>query len=267
MVSRINKNEIVAQELAKKIRLERQLAVEVRKLFRDMSNEFENIYKASGVIMPTNRYLNKWQNLLLDHYKRVSKAFLFHSRSNLKHMGLLKETKQLDQEIEQRVQAYINQHSLVQANIINNTNSEEILSIINKIRSEAALNGIILSNEEIAKQVSIEFKRRGIGRSETIAMTETQNVAEQSKVIEANTLLVGAAVINNITSDNLKKEWVTILDERTRLTHALADSQVVDVNQPFIVGGYSLMSPGDSSLGAPLEEIINCRCSTVYFSQ
>jgi len=54
--------------------------------------------------------------------------------------------------------------------------------------------------------------------------------------------------------------WQTQEDERVRPHHAEADLQTVPVDMPFSVGGYSMMFPGDDSLGAPLEEIIGCRC-------
>lgn len=56
------------------------------------------------------------------------------------------------------------------------------------------------------------------------------------------------------------KKWRAHKDELTRATHARADGQTVPVDEPFIVGGYALMFPGDTSLGAPPQEIANCRC-------
>ena len=36
------------------------------------------------------------------------------------------------------------------------------------------------------------------------------------------------------------------------------------LDQPFIVGGSKLMFPGDNSLGAAANEIIQCRCTQYY---
>lgn len=58
-----------------------------------------------------------------------------------------------------------------------------------------------------------------------------------------------------------EKMWVARHDSRVRESHADADGQVVPVNQPFLVGGYTMMHPGDRS--APPGETINCRCITV----
>lgn len=54
--------------------------------------------------------------------------------------------------------------------------------------------------------------------------------------------------------------WASMRDEVTRNSHWKADGQTVPVNEPFIVGGYRMMFPLDDSLGAPVKEIINCRC-------
>lgn len=57
------------------------------------------------------------------------------------------------------------------------------------------------------------------------------------------------------------KEWHTIMDGRERDTHAIANGQIVPIDEPFIVGGYKMMFPRDVTYGAPPKEIINCRCS------
>ena len=59
----------------------------------------------------------------------------------------------------------------------------------------------------------------------------------------------------------LKKEWLATLDGRTRPAHGAADGQQVDEDQPFIVDGYKMMYPGDTS--APAYLVYNCRCTTV----
>lgn len=58
------------------------------------------------------------------------------------------------------------------------------------------------------------------------------------------------------------KRWVAVMDSRTRGTHRKANGQVKKLDEPFIVGGYKMMHPGDSSLGAPAKEVIHERCTT-----
>lgn len=60
-----------------------------------------------------------------------------------------------------------------------------------------------------------------------------------------------------------QKEWQATGDGRTRDSHAAAGSQVVDIDKPFKVNGYNMQHPGDSSGGAPISEIANCRCAVL----
>lgn len=73
-------------------------------------------------------------------------------------------------------------------------------------------------------------------------------------------------IYNWINHQNLvdKKQnthtWVSMRDERVRVSHWEADGQTVPINEPFIINGYKMMFPLDDSMGAPIDEIINCRC-------
>lgn len=60
----------------------------------------------------------------------------------------------------------------------------------------------------------------------------------------------------------LQKEWASSLDERARESHVEADGQRVGMNEQFSVGGYLLDYPGDAN--GPAEEVIMCRCVTLY---
>lgn len=59
------------------------------------------------------------------------------------------------------------------------------------------------------------------------------------------------------------RQWVASMDSRTRKSHRLADLQQRVLGEPFNVGKYLMMYPGDGSLGAPAKEIIHCRCTTI----
>ncbi len=59
---------------------------------------------------------------------------------------------------------------------------------------------------------------------------------------------------------NVTRMWMATLDDRTREEHQMLDGQVVGVDDPFEIEGYSGMYPGD--FGAP-EMDINCRCTTI----
>jgi hypothetical protein len=59
------------------------------------------------------------------------------------------------------------------------------------------------------------------------------------------------------------KFWINTKDKRTRTSHLAMKQNVIEINQPFNVGGVSMMYPGDP-LGSPIsqlaKEVVNCRC-------
>ena len=61
--------------------------------------------------------------------------------------------------------------------------------------------------------------------------------------------------------EGMERMWLSTIDSRTRPSHVLADGQRVGLTDPFIVGGFPLMFPGDPS--GPAGEVIQCRCTTL----
>jgi hypothetical protein len=114
--------------------------------------------------------------------------------------------------------------------------------------------------DAIAKRIF--GKISGVGRltaqarARTIARTETHNAQTYASDMAAES-----------TGLTLIREWLANEDKRTRPTHGLqfpagADGQKVSMNEPFDVGGFKLMRPGDTT--GPAEETINCRCGLLY---
>lgn len=80
---------------------------------------------------------------------------------------------------------------------------------------------------------------------------------------EANTIYNYVRNEEAIRSGKTRKQWIAIEDEATRPTHRDVDMRVLPINQYFLVGNSLMRYPKDP-LGSP-EEIINCRCSIIYF--
>lgn len=59
----------------------------------------------------------------------------------------------------------------------------------------------------------------------------------------------------------LEKMWRRSGKLHPRLTHELADGQIVEVDKPFVVGGIEIPKPRDPSI--PAGERINCGCQSV----
>jgi uncharacterized protein with gpF-like domain len=90
---------------------------------------------------------------------------------------------------------------------------------------------------------------------------------DRSKVIaenEANIVQNHLDYVDAINNGYRFKRWDAIVDNKTRDTHLEVNGTVVPIDEPFIVGGYEMMYPGSDELGAPPEEIVNCRCSVEY---
>lgn len=67
------------------------------------------------------------------------------------------------------------------------------------------------------------------------------------------------------TDTEMERMWLSTVDSRTRPTHVLADQQRTGVTDPFMVGGFALMFPGDPS--GPAQEVIQCRCTTLLLEK
>lgn len=97
------------------------------------------------------------------------------------------------------------------------------------------------------------LKSRGnaIARTETI---QSLNRAQHEALSQASDM--GA-----VKQKDIQRVWDTAGDDRVRETHREMDGQSVGLDDPFKTpDGYSLMFPGDASLGADAAEVINCRC-------
>ena len=103
---------------------------------------------------------------------------------------------------------------------------------------------------------------------QVLSTTATERWPNRATVV-ARTEAIGAlnagrndafqAYAEDEPDEELEKVWLATSDSRTRKTHQIADGQRVPLDQPFIVGGFPLMFPGDPS--GPPQEVIQCRCT------
>lgn len=94
-------------------------------------------------------------------------------------------------------------------------------------------------------------------RGETIARTESLN-AFNAASDEALQQVVESGIVPESAVSGV---WDSAGDSRTRDAHLSMDGQKKRIGDPFISpSGALLMHPGDTSLGAPAEEVVHCRC-------
>ncbi len=94
-------------------------------------------------------------------------------------------------------------------------------------------------------------------RGETIARTELL----QSLHAAQNEGIMQLIDAGKIRQDQVTVVWDAANDSATRPSHRAMDGQTRRLGEPFTSGdGNQLMFPGDTSLGAPASDIVNCRC-------
>jgi hypothetical protein len=68
-----------------------------------------------------------------------------------------------------------------------------------------------------------------------------------------------------IKSGKRRKQWMDVRDKKERETHLQVGRTIKPIDQPFVVGGFLMQHPKDTSLGANSSQIVNCRCTIKYF--
>lgn len=97
----------------------------------------------------------------------------------------------------------------------------------------------------------LEHRGEVIARTESIAALHAGQFEAARQLVETG----------KVRADQITKVWDATGDARTRPSHAAMDGQAVGLNEPFRTpSGALMMHPHDASLGAPADEIIQCRC-------
>ena len=111
-----------------------------------------------------------------------------------------------------------------------------------------------LGEQQQARVLRRKFNRYSQTQAERLVRTESTLIANYATMQSALSIFPGA---------QMKKEWIASFDDRTRDAHALADGQIVNYDDTFIVGVDFMKYPGDPAASA--ENVINCRCSVAPF--
>ena len=122
-------------------------------------------------------------------------------------------------------------------------------NVANKLIS-AFVQGATIGAVFNAVRKSVEENLNSATTISTNAVTRTENIARTNAATLAGRYYP------------VKKEWVAVMDDRTRDAHAEANGQIVDIEKPFIVWGEKLQFPGD--IVGSVQNTINCRCTTRF---
>lgn len=127
--------------------------------------------------------------------------------------------------------------------------------------NKAIKQGRALSPAELERVVGRYSDRLLQLRAENIARTEALTAFNAARE-EAFRQTIEAG---GLSPEAVKKVWSSTGDNRTRESHAELEGAEVGIDDPFQSStGAQLMFPGDTSLGAGAEDVVNCRCMVTY---
>ena len=142
---------------------------------------------------------------------------------------------------------YLNTYIIQRVTEVMGTTLRRVNDFIEKQRNGG------LTDKEIARMLRADARVREL-RANTIARTEATNAMSKSQILALES-----------SGLNWQKSWNAIRDERTRLDHWTTDPKLwVGIKDNFIIGGFPMAFPGDSTSGAPIGETINCRCRLAF---
>lgn len=270
-----------ANDLAEKLKLERRQIIELRELFRNMSEDMFAFISETGSSPNAQIYEDDLRGILARQGRRVSAEFSGQVIDFLEEapedeqviedlaaiaavsgLAVADQIVTLRNEVRRQNQAFIAEQVTADTRIITATNQREMDAATQAARAAIIDDGRIPTNAEVARTASRDFRNRGFARSPTIAATFTQKIAEGVKDIERNTFFSARngfpAVVADVPQVEEVEIWVTVGDENVRPTHIAVDFEPKD-DFGWDVGGEFLKFPGDPSGSAG--NIINCRCS------
>lgn len=146
--------------------------------------------------------------------------------------------------------------------------AEEVTTLTTRLRDgmvgavrRAAVSGLTLVEATQAVDRALPAARRGARVTERTGSSAARIVRTQLNRAYGLAQRAGAEQLQDELGVQLEKEWIAVLDARTRGSHVRAHGQRVPVDEPFVVGGVRLMHPADPA--GPPQETINCRCRMV----
>lgn len=112
-----------------------------------------------------------------------------------------------------------------------------------------------MNSEQIARELRNRIPSMSRRRAKTIARTEQTGLQS------------AGAFFGAMSAGATEKEWHTFEDELVRdPLHRDLQGVRIPMQDPFESGGHRGLFPGDISLGAGPEWLINCRCLVIYYA-
>ena len=221
----------------------KQFTGRLKNYFRILGNDLGDDFRFGSTIMLDIRQRNAF-NQLINIFKIQYRIVAYAFKNNI--LNREQNVKDLDSDFDLELERYIDDNVATLVVGISDNTRNKIQNVIN----DSFGNGQSVNQTGNALRNAIIGM--GIARANLIARTEVHRTASFANEIVAESMGIAGT----------RKEWVSVNDGRTRISHALASGQQVGLEEPFIVGGDRLNYPGDPA-GSP-GETINCRCVSIY---
>lgn len=197
-----SRKEILAREVAEKLRLEALIKPGIRKIFNRVIDDFRVSVARTGQPQEVSRYRKSFETLLEEHYRRVQKSFsgMILQQNNVLTFGALRakqgkavaaDAAEEESKIKELIWAIFllwdDQHAPVQSGYIVDTTAKDMDDAVIQGRQALQDEGKPVDNRSLAATAAAILKRILRGRVDLIAVTETQTAAETAKAIEAST--------------------------------------------------------------------------------
>ena len=289
--------------ISMKVALEKVIQRDLDIFFNKILNDVLKILKLSGGLTTLDKYEDEGSEILKKHYLRVLKNFLENGNSRIVKEQKKDENKTLEKAsigiIVLALLGYAEYESKNQIKFILKTLEKDFSDKYKEARYETVDMGFSDKKDEKTIKIFKKNAKKTIkNRIATTSLTETQGFSQKTKtaenyiksraldisdespnrVLEAlkesekglkdetyDLLTKGQVSPRALKFKTMKKRWSAVLDSATRDAHAYADGQEQQADQPFIVNGEKLMEPRDTSFGASLGNVINCRCEAYYY--
>lgn len=210
-------------------------------------------------------YGKHWTNLkaqIAEEYANVNRTALAYINGKLPEVYAL-NYNDIGAELDDKVKGY--SFELVDAHTVKNLSTSDQTLLPYKY-----LNGVKDVRWNTQKVNSAVLQ--GILQGESIPnlakrLRSVTDMNKASSIRNARTAVTGAECkgrqdsYEKATQDGieLKREWISAIDYRTRHAHRLLDGQLADVDKPFKSELGPIMFPGDPS--ADPANVYNCRCT------
>jgi len=246
----------VRQDFEDKLVFEKRLRRKIRKLNTTIVTKFQSDM-LRGTVTSAAFFGSAMTEILADHYKSVSRRFEGRTLNRLFDGKITLDLAEKEL-LKNSISKFIKRNSINQSRIILDTTQKNMHTAAELAISETA--------DQIERSINASaiLSKKLRSRETGIASLETQTMAETTKSAEADIFSGKEPLTLQSPKEPVTKEWVTVGDERVRPAHVNADSQLQRIEDFFIVMGQQLRFPGDTSFGATVENVVNCRCSSVY---